>query len=459
MLARFNDAVQETRPAKTIERASRLAITQSIMHRMNLVLRLLVVRAGKGPRQSWSIFAVWIVLLSQLVAGCADLGRQPAAPTNLTEEAMVLGIPNARFWPDTQGPALVQEANAALARERAAPAGGAGVNGPLPAANFLAVSGGSDNGAFAAGLLVGWSASGTRPSFKLVTGISTGALVAPFAFLGPAYDQQLRAVYTGIGPQDVYEKRGFLSAVFNESLVDTTPLFQLISRYANSAMLDAIADQYRKGRLLLIGTTDLDVQRPVIWNIGAIAASGRPKALDLFRKILLASAAVPGVFPPVLIDVEAGGRHYQEMHVDGGAVAQTFLYPPQIGTLVNLRAGPLARERHAYVIRCGRLDPDWASVDRRLLSITGRAIATMIHYSGYNDIFRIYATAKRDGVDYNLAYIGPDFTVERRESFDLVYMKGLFDYGYEKAVHGYHWSKAPPILAQPEERRSGIYLP
>jgi hypothetical protein len=171
---------------------------------------------------------------------------------------------------------------------------------------------------------------------------------------------------------------------------------------------------------LLIGTTDLDVQRPVIWNIGAIAASGRPEALDLVRKILLASAAVPGVFPPVLIDVEAGGRHYQEMHVDGGAVAQTFLYPPQIGILVNLRQGPLVREPHAYVIRCGRLDPEWASVDRRLLSITGRAIGTMIDYSGYNDVLRIYSTARRDGVDYNLAYIGPDFTVEHRESFDPV---------------------------------------
>jgi len=244
--------------------------------------------------------------------------------------------------------------------------------------------------------------------------------------------------------------------VFSESVVDTAPLFLLISRYANADMLTAIAEQYRKGRLLLIGTTDLDVQRPVIWNIGAIAASGRPEALDLVRKILLASAAVPGVFPPVLIDVEAVGQHYQEMHVDGGAVAQTFLYPPQIGILVNLRQGTLARERHAYVIRCGRLDPEWASVDRRLLSITGRAIATMIHYSGYNDVLRIYATARRDGVDYNLAYIGPDFTVEHRESFDPVYMRGLFDYGYQKAINGYRWHKAPPILAQPEGRQSSI---
>jgi hypothetical protein len=389
-------------------------------------------------------------LVAQLVAGCVALEREPAVPSALTEQATVLGIPNARFWPDTQGPALVQEGNQALVRERGALADPAAANSPLPPANFLAVSGGSDNGAFAAGLLVGWTDSGTRPAFKLVTGISTGALVAPFVFLGPNYDPQLRAVYTGIGPADVYEQRWLPKAIFNESLADTTPLFLLISRYANADMLAAIANEYNKGRLLMIATTDIDVQRPVIWNIGAIAASGRPEALNLVRKILLASAAVPGVFPPVLFDVEAGGRHYQEMHVDGGAVAQTFLYPPQIGTLVNLREGPLARERPAYIIRSGRLDPEWASVDRRLMTITGRAISTMIHYSGYNDILRIYSTAQRDGVDYNLAYIGRDFTVEHKEDFDPVYMNALFDYGYKKAIRGYPWHKTPPIFATPQ---------
>jgi Patatin-like phospholipase len=400
-------------------------------------------------RRSWCISGACFLLLAQLVVGCAALERQPAVPASLTEQAMVLGIPNARFWPDTQGPALIQEGTQALMRERAARAETAGTDAALPPANFLAVSGGGDNGAFAAGLLIGWTDTDTRPVFKLVTGISTGALVAPFAFLGPAYDQQLRTVYTSIGPQNVYVERGLLKAVFSESLADTTPLFQLISHYVDANLLAAIANEYQKGRLLMIATTDIDAERPVIWNIGAIAASGRPEAPDLIRKILLASAAMPGFFPPVLFDVEAAGRQYQEMHVDGGAVAQTFLYPPQIGTLVNLRQGPYARERHAYVIRSGRLDPEWASVDRRLMSISGRAISTMIHYSGYNDILRIYSTTQRDGVDYNLAYIEPDFTVEHREDFDPVYMKALYDYGYQKAIRGYPWHKAPPNFAPP----------
>ena len=321
---------------------------------------------------------------------------------------------------------MVQEAVKALAREGA---GQMGVNKPPPPANYLALSGGSDNGAFGAGLLTGWTAAGTRPSFKLVTGVSTGALIAPFAFLGPAYDEQLRQLYTGIGPNDVYSRRSLMTAVFSDALTDTDALYKLIARYANEEMLAAIAQEYLKGRLLLIGTTNLDVQRPVIWNIGAIAESGRPGALELFRKILLASASIPGAFPPVLLEVEANGQVYQEMHVDGGAVAQTFLYPAQIGVLADMRRG-FARERHAYVIRNARLDPEWASVDRRLLSITGRAISTMIYYSGYNDVVRIYWTTQRDGVDYNLAYIGQDFATERRQDFDRAYMRPLFEYGY-----------------------------
>ena len=384
------------------------------------------------------------------LAACAGPVRQPGVPLALTEQATVLGIPNARFWADTQGPQMVEVGNQALARERAANNSPAGAAARLSAANYLALSGGSDNGAFGAGLLVGWTESGTRPSFKLVTGISTGALIAPFAFLGPAYDAQLRALYTGIGPDDVYRRRSLISAVFSDALADTDPLFGLISRYANADMLAAIAREYKKGRLLLIGTTNLDVQRPLIWNIGAIAASGRPGALDLFHKILLASASVPGAFPPVLIDVEAGGHQYQEMHVDGGAVAQTFLIPPQVGVLFKSQGKSFARERHAYVIRNARLDPEWASVDRRLLSITGRAINTMIYYSGYNDVARIYFTSQRDGIDFNLAYIGADFTVERKESFDQAYMRALYDYAYQQSRHGYTWRKAPPILANPD---------
>ena len=203
-----------------------------------------------------------------------------------------------------------------------------------------------------------------------------------------------------------------------------------------------MAQTYQRGQLLLIGTTNLDAELPVIWNIGAIAASGHPGSLDLIRKILRASSAVPGMFQPVLIDVELGGKSYQELHVDGGAIAQMFVYPPSI----DLRREP-RRDRTAYLIRNARQDPKWAEVEPRTLSIAGRAISTMIQASGTNDLLRIYFTAQRDGVDYNLAYIGSDFDAPHTTDFDQVYMNSLFDYAYELGRAGYAWKKEPPGLA------------
>ena len=379
------------------------------------------------------------------LGACSSLVREPAVPSPLTDRATVLGgVSNARYFADTQVPALTREAFAALDRERAQL--GPRAAGRLPPANFLAVSGGGDNGAFGAGLLIGWTERGDRPQFKLVTGVSTGALIAPFAFLGSSYDGVLRHVYTGVDQSAIFKSRSMLTALFSDALSDTTPLFELISQYVDDRMLAAIASEYRKGRLLLIGTTDLDAQRPVIWNIGAIAESGRPGAIELVRKILLASAAIPAAFPPVLIDVEVDGKPYQEMHVDGGAIAQTFLYPPTLTAGVNLRTGPLARERHAYVIRNGRLDPEWASTDRRVFSIAGRAVNTMIHYSGQNDVFRLQTTTTRDGLDFSLAYIGRDFTVEHTEQFDPTYMRALFEYGRAQIKNGTAWKKSSPLL-------------
>jgi hypothetical protein len=370
--------------------------------------------------------------------------RQVPVPADLANQATVLGIKNARFWADSQGGALAHEAELALEREKAAARRTQG--GHLPPAHFLAVSGGSDDGSFGAGLICGWSDAGTMPTFKLVTGVSTGAMIAPFAFLGRSYMAGLRAVYTTIGPGNVLKKLGIHNAVFGEALADTSPLFGLIRHYVNEQMLADIASEYDRGRLLLIGTASLDAQRPVIWNIGAIAVSGRPGALELIRSVILASASIPGAFPPVMIDVEAKGHYYQEMNVDGGVVAQTFLYPADLGLSVDFASTELARERHAYIIRNSRLDPEWASVNRRFLTISGRAIATMIHYIGCSDILRIYATAKRDGVDYKLAYIEPDFPRVKHEKFDPSYMKALFDWAYAKGRRGFPWRKAPPIL-------------
>ncbi|MGD0400180.1 MAG: patatin-like phospholipase family protein [Syntrophobacteraceae bacterium] len=401
-------------------------------------------------------FLLCVAVLLGVLQGCASLQRLPAVPADFTTRADVLGIPNARFFVDEDLSPYLQEVMGALDREKAFLAKSGHV-GEMPPANFLALSGGGDDGAFGAGLLVGWTQSGTRPQFKLVTGISTGALIAPFAFLGLDYDNLLKEFYTGIGPKDIYVTRSMLSVITSDALNDNTPLWNLVRKLVNRDMLNEIAAEYEKGRILLIGTTNLDSRRPVIWNMGAIASSKDPRALDLFDRIILASAAIPGVFPPVMIPVEINGKPFDEMHVDGGATAQVFVYPPSLFDLARSRQIKTdIRKRNLYVIRNGRLDPEWASVDRRLLPIAGRAISSLIHSQGVGDLYRIYLVAKRDGVDYNLAYIGPEFNTVHKEEFDNAYMKALFEYGYDLARNGYQWKKTPPFLESSKPLPQGL---
>ena len=286
-----------------------------------------------------------------------------------------------------------------------------------------------------------------------MTGISTGALTAPFAFLGPDYDDELRAVYTTISAADILEERSYLGAILQDAAADNAPLRRTVARYFDQALLDAIAAEHRKGRILLIGTTNLDARQPIIWNIGEIAASGRPGALALVHDILVASAAIPGAFPPVMIDAEVDGEGYQEMHVDGGASAQVFLYPPSLDIRARDRAAGSTRERRAYVIRNARLDPDWAQVERRTLSIAGRAVSSLIQTQGVGDLYRIYLAAERDGLDFNLAYIPRSFTTPLKEPFEALYMRELFELGYAMARDGYPWAKAPPGFTAPESTR------
>jgi predicted acylesterase/phospholipase RssA len=380
-----------------------------------------------------------------LLAGCSLPVRGTAVPIGRTTQASVLGVPNERFFPLYGTGPLEVEFAAAMGRLRQAQ--GLAPDAPLPEIQLLSVSGGGENGAFGAGLLCGWSEHGTRPVFELVTGVSTGALIAPFAYLGSSYDPQLRAVYTELTPERVLLKRGFTAALFDDAMADNSPLFKTISGYLNETMLADLAKGYNDGRLLLVGTSDLDAQQPVLWNVGAIAKSGHPRALDTIRRILLASAAIPGAFPPTMFDVTLDGVAYQELHVDGGAFAQAFLYPTALTRQrrVRMASGQLVVPATAYVIRNGRLDPEWATTERRTLGIASRAISTMIAVSGINDVIRIYNTTQRDGIKFNLAYIGSDFNEKLPAPFDPGYMRALFDYGYQRARRGYDWAKTPPV--------------
>jgi predicted acylesterase/phospholipase RssA len=392
--------------------------------------------------------SIGLPAISLLIAGCADMTRLDAVPPQMEQTATVLGMKDIRYYGDEASTALVRDAFEAYRREVDAREA-SGLAGELPHAEILAISGGGENGAYGAGLLVGWTATGTRPTFKVVTGISTGALTAPFAFLGPAYDKQLQEVYTTLSGKDVMQPRGYLAVLLEDAFADNTPLRRTMARYVDEAMVDAIAAEDAKGRVLLVATTNLDARRPIIWNITKIAASHNPRALELIRDVLVASAAIPGAFPPVMIDVEANGKKYQEMHVDGGASAQVFVYPPSFARR-QLSGKLRERQRRVYIIRNARLDPDWAQVERATFSILGRAVTSLIQTQGVGDLYRIYLAAERDDVEFNLAYIPETFTTPLNEPFETAYMRALFELGYERAVKGYQWAKVPPGYTAPQ---------
>jgi hypothetical protein len=235
-----------------------------------------------------------------------------------------------------------------------------------------------------------------------------------------------------------------LTRLASDGMAHSKPLSRLIAQHVTAELLAAIASQYAKGRLLMIGTTDLDSGRPVTWNMGAIASSQGPGALDLFRNIMIASMSIPGAVSPVMIDVEVDGQQFQEMHVDGGVLTQVFLYPPGTVMALNRVTGARLRdERHFYVIRNGKLELQWSGTKRRTLSIGGRAISALIQNQGVSDLDRIYRIAQQDGADFNLAYIGSDFDISRNHRFDGEYMKRLFDYAFQLSAKGYPWHKSP----------------
>lgn len=391
-----------------------------------------------GPVHNLRAFLIVLAALV-LFQGCASAPpRNNPLPGELANEAQVPGIPTARAWGDEppkhvdywlslSEDQLREQLGGVMDREH----------------HYLAISGGGQNGAFGAGLLNGWTESGTRPEFTLVTGISTGGLIAPFAFLGAEYDDKLREIYTSYSTVDLVTPRKKRNIIFNDSIADTAPLRATIARYVDKEMMQALAAEYRRGRALIIGTTNLDAARPVMWHIGRIASSGAPGALDLIRDIMLASASIPGAFPPVRITVEVDGQSYEELHVDGGVTSQVFLYPigldwRQIEQMLNVQGRP-----NLYVIRNAHLDAEWVTVDTRLAPIVVQTISSLIRTQGIGDLFRLYLGSVRDGLTFHLASIPDDFEDTSKEPFDRTYMNALFERARSMAVEGFPWVRDP----------------
>lgn len=392
-------------------------------------------------------FGFLFLLSVMLMHGCSSIHVYHPLPRDLESQVSVPGFKDIRAWGDVHSDSLSKSAVESIVQEKAAN------HGKLqPVAHALALSGGGPDGAFGAGLLYGWSKTGKRPEFKLVSGISTGALIAPFAFLGPRYDERLKTVYTTMSDKTIYSPYSMFSILLSfmhvsplPSLADNKALAHSIAQQVDERMLQDIAREHRKGRRLIVGSTQLNAQRMVIWNMGAIAASGSPYALQLFRKVLLASASLPVTFPPQYFTVEAAGKTFTEMHVDGGLEAQVMIYENALAPFSRISGLPEgARRRTIYIVRNQKISAEWQHVQPLLTKIAIRSIDSLTKSQGIGDLFRLYLYSERDKMEYHLAYIPHTFTETPKTAFDNAYMKKLFAVGEKLGEKGYSWHRYPP---------------
>lgn len=373
------------------------------------------------------------------LTACGTLHSRHPLPAELTGHAQPRGYQDIRDWGDHFSPVLQRSVETALQVETR------NAYGQTPI-QYLSLSGGGMNGAFGAGFLCGWTAQGSRPTFDFVTGISAGALLAPFAFIGPSQDAALRAIYAELKPGDLFQRKSLWRIVRDDSAFDTAPLRRLLERYITKEFLAEVAREHQRGRRLWIGTANLDARRPVIWDMGAIAASGRPDAAGLFLQVMMASAAVPGFFPPVYFRVEANGKTFDEMHVDGGVGRQAFAYGPVLHMgEIRGRLDDSSRQRPAelFIIRNGDLATHYDAVKPKALPIVLSSLGALTHHQAEGDFYRMFVFADRDKCTYNLTGIPAAFERKSHADFDPVEMQHLFALGEQMGRTGNCWIHAP----------------
>ena len=378
--------------------------------------------------------AAAFVLCAALLTACASVERIPYTQQE-QELAVIPGIPEARFWADD--PSLARRNPLLDLRARDNPA-------------ILALSGGGADGAFGAGLLNGWTQRGDRPRFTVVTGASAGALIAPFAFLGPQYDSVLADVFSSGAFEGFLQFQG-VRGLFGTSLFEAAPLRRLIAKHVTPEIIDAVAREYRTGRRLFVVTTQLDAQRTAIWDMGAIASSVDPRAPELFRQVIEASASIPGIFSPVLIDVETQGKRFAEMHVDGG-ITSNVLVVPEAMLVANRPIVPAGVRPRIYVILNSKLGPYFDVVPATTVRIALRAFETSVRANTRNTLLASYEFIRRRNWTLTLAAIDDSFPSQASAGFDTAYMKGLFEFGVEQGRTGAAWRRGPGSDAPPPVR-------
>jgi hypothetical protein len=400
-----------------------------------------MAKCGRG-----AYLAGLLGIVCALAAGCSQ-GTRACVPNELLKSGRFIDLSSPYEANKPVEPEIEKEILAQFQQD-----GGRGCPGRQY--RILALSGGGAHGAYTVGVLAGWTAAGNRPPFDIVTGISTGGLIATFAFLGSAYDPALVEMYTTVTSDDIYLKRPRLSLLWSDAAASSAPLKKQIDARMDCAMLQAVARAHAEGRRLYIGTTNLDMRRLVIWDMGAIASSGRPDALELYRKIVLASASVPGFFPPVPIDVEVNGQRYTELHVDGGATTQVFVR----ASMLNLDRATVEAGRRplcgsdVYAIIAGKLYPDPSCASGRIPSIGVGALQALTGAQTQNDLVRIWTLCMLTGMRFRLTAIPQNYPSSGDSlTFDPAVMRQLYEEGYRRVLCRCAWRDTPPGMEPSEQ--------
>jgi hypothetical protein len=376
-----------------------------------------------------------LVVLSLCVIGCAALPRQPDPPTG-AEDATLPGFhETVRYVTDSQATYRVRSAQVWTRLHEAM--------GERPL-NMLALSGGGAGGSFAAGVLVGWSRQGTRPEFDIVTGVSVGALYAPYAFLGSSWDDHLLQAFPRARLGHLLQ-HSLLSTFFGASLYRGKPLHDLVDSFVAAELLDAVARESTKGRLLLVATADLDKQAMVIWDLGAIARQGDDHARQLFRDVLIAAASIPGVFPPVMIQVQRAGSTFAEMHADAATINSLFVAPE--AALFPMESVRWLHGDNLYLIINGQLGGAHQTTQRRTLPIIKRGLDALAHSAMRSDFALTYGFAVRNEMNMHVAYIPEQYPYGGPLDFRYAHMRALFDYAAECAAGGELWTSPDDAAA------------
>jgi len=378
---------------------------------------------GRGRQTGARLIGFLVLACSLALGACTSLPRTPYTAAEAST-SRVLDIDGLRRYADDPVTKFSFEKDNSNA-----------------AKSYLALSGGGADGAYGVGVLNGWTAARTRPTFSVVSGVSTGGLIAPFAFLGSQYDDTLKEVYTSGIAESLLSDPSIMRVLFGSGLFGNTRLRELVARYVGPEIMAQVARENAKGRRLLIVTTDLDTQRTAIWDMGKIAAVGTPEALKLFRDVMAASASIPLVFPPIMIDAEGEGRRFQEMHVDGGVTAPVLTLPEALLSQDRL---PGNARMNIYILVNKKIERNFELVSNSTIDVASRSLSSITQSQTRSIIFSTYDFAKRNNLGFHLSYIARDYPAPPSEGFDTAYMRALYQYGYEKAASGQAWTSKLP---------------